>query len=237
MAKLYHVTSKLGCLVTIPKGCRIGLAGLTGLALAFHSIIRCVNDSWPSRLWNLNQTICVFDRIVRRRCCLIGWHRHKRIDPMPWTIVRKIKHRLTVEIFNDSLAISTSCLFRLCEPWLGNGHNMTTVRNPVTFDAWKITISNSIHIHGRRFGFWWGILTLRTRVWRRLRSSGTRLFRLVWARLLTCLTAWRRYRKGWHLLSLWMKGMPSKNGTTTKKRHTRNCKNWRYDLMSHNILT
>ena len=156
---------------------------------------------------------------------------------MSWTIIRKIKHRLTVEIFNDSLAISTSCLFRLCEPWLGNGHNMTTVRNPVTFDAWKITNSNSFHIHSRCFWLRWGTLTLRTRAWRRVRRFGTRLFRIVRGRRLTCLTAWRSYCKGWRLLRLWMMRMPSKNSTTTKKRHTRNGKDWRCDLMSHNILT
>ena len=179
MAKLYHITSKLGSLVTIPKGSCIGWAILARLALAFHSVIGRVNHSWSSELWNLNQTICVFDRIVRRRCRLVGWHRDKGINPMTWTIVRKIEHGLTFEILNNSLTISASRLLRLCEARFCNSHNMTTVRHPISFDARKITISNGFHIHSRYFGHRWSTLTLRTIAWRRLRSFRTRLLRLV----------------------------------------------------------
>ncbi len=153
---------------------------------------------------------------------------------MPLDHCPQNKHRLTVEIFNDSLAIILPVSSDFVSPDLV----MVTTWPPSNQSPsmlLKITISwiASTSMAGI-FSFWWGILTWRT--------MSLKTAQKLWTRLLdSCLsqTFWPVWlfdedtASGWRLLSfLEWRGMPSKNGTTTKKRHTRNCKNWRCDLAS-----
>ncbi len=161
--------------------------------------------------------ICVFDRIVRRRLTLDWLAQAKEVDPMPGPL-SQIKHRLTVKNLqrqscratNSSDFVSPDLVMVLTWP-------PSETQSPSMLEKSPFRTAS---IHNQAFWLLMSILTLRTRS---LKTAPKLWSSIAWTCLsqtLTCLTAWRRYRKGWRLLSLWWREcqakMPSGSAQSSK---------------------